>query len=77
MIKNKRWKIYLILLVIVIGVIFLAKTKSKSSDEITREIKPVIGSIQATITSTATVQPQNRLEVNMIQHHNVVRYKNH
>lgn len=63
MIKNKRWVIYLILLVVIIGVIFLTRTRSKPSGEITKEIRPEIGSIQSTVTSTATVQPQNRLEV--------------
>ena len=63
MINNKKWKVYLILLAAVIGLIFFARTRGKPSGEITREIKPEIGSIQAIITSTATVQPQNRLEV--------------
>ncbi|MDP2913217.1 MAG: efflux RND transporter periplasmic adaptor subunit [Candidatus Omnitrophota bacterium] len=63
MIKNRWWKLCLILLPVIIGVVFLVKTKSKPSGEATREIKPVIGNIETVITSTATVQPQNRLEI--------------
>ncbi|MCX5686448.1 MAG: efflux RND transporter periplasmic adaptor subunit, partial [Candidatus Omnitrophica bacterium] len=63
MMKNKRWRAYLILLAIIIAAVFLLKTKNKPSTEITREVKPLIGSIQTAITSTGTVQPQNRLEV--------------
>ena len=63
MIKAKGLKIFIILLAIALVVMFFARTRSKPAVEVTREIRPVIGSIQATITSTATVQPQNRLEV--------------
>lgn len=66
MTKNNKWKIYLVLLLVVAGsgiAISLTTTRTGSSGEITREIKPQFGNIQASITSTATVQPQNRLEV--------------
>ncbi|MDD5423383.1 MAG: efflux RND transporter periplasmic adaptor subunit [Candidatus Omnitrophica bacterium] len=63
MIKINRWKLYLGLLLIILAVIFLFAINKKSSGEVTREVRPVIGSIQTMITSTATVQPENRLEV--------------
>ncbi|MDD5436667.1 MAG: efflux RND transporter periplasmic adaptor subunit [Candidatus Omnitrophica bacterium] len=64
MIKMKRGKLYLVLLIIVIAaVFFMTRAKTKPSTESVREVKPVMGSIQAVITSTATVQPQNRLEI--------------
>ncbi|MFA4981013.1 MAG: efflux RND transporter periplasmic adaptor subunit [Candidatus Omnitrophota bacterium] len=63
MIKINRWKLYLGLLLIILAVIFLFAVNKKSSGEVTREVRPVIGSIQTMITSTATVQPENRLEV--------------
>lgn len=63
MIKNKRWRIYLGVLAVILITIFLMKAKQKPSGEVTREIRPIIGNIQTTVTSTATVQPQNRLEV--------------
>ncbi|MFA5147004.1 MAG: efflux RND transporter periplasmic adaptor subunit [Candidatus Omnitrophota bacterium] len=63
MIKNRRWKIYLGSAIVIMALIFLVKLKGKPSGEVTREIRPALGSIRTTITSTATVQPQNRLEV--------------
>lgn len=39
------------------------KVIRKPVTEMTQEINPATGSIQAVITSTATVQPQNRLEI--------------
>jgi len=63
MIKSKRL-IYLgIFVLIIIAAFALMKMKRKSSDEIVQEISPVVGGIQTIITSTATVQPQNRLEI--------------
>jgi len=63
MIKNKRWKVSIVLLLVIICIVFLVKMRSKPSGEATREVKPVIGNIQTFVTSTAIVQPQNRLEV--------------
>ena len=63
MIKNKKWVIYLILLTAVIAAIFFVKSGNRPSGETTREINPALGGIQVIITSTATVQPQNRLEI--------------
>lgn len=63
MIKNKRLIFFGIAAIIVIAGILIVKMSHKAPKEVTQEISPVIGSIQATITSTATVQPQNRLEI--------------
>lgn len=63
MINIKKWKVLLILIAILAATVFLIKTKQKPEKEGAREISPVIGSIQAAITSTAIVQPQNRLEI--------------
>ncbi len=63
MIKNKRFFFIVILAAIAIIAWFLIKTTHKISDEVTQEISPVMGNIQMSITSTATVQPQNRLEI--------------
>ena len=63
MIKNKRLIIILGLFLAVVFVIFFAKTRQKMSQEVAREVNPVIGDIQAFISSTGTVQPQNRLEI--------------
>jgi len=63
MIKRK-WVISLVVL-IAIAMIALAllKMMRKSSGEIMQEVSPATGSIQTAITATATVQPQNRLEI--------------
>ncbi len=61
---NKN-KIILILLIVVIagGIVFFKFNHKKTANEITREINPVLGSIQNIISTTATVLPKNRLEV--------------
>ena len=63
MIKNNWLKIILILLSVLVIAIVVFKTAHKEPVEIVREIKPVIGNMRTSITSTATVQPQNRLEI--------------
>jgi len=63
MMKNKRWILYLGLLVAALAVMGLLKSCNKPPKETAREIQPSIGTIQTTITSTAIVQPQNRLEI--------------
>lgn len=63
MLKIKRWPAYLGILVVIIAAVFIFKSGRKVSGDIAREIKPVVGTIQVVITSTATVQPQNRLEI--------------
>ena len=63
MIKNKWWKMLLVLIALSATAVFIIKTWSKPSKEVAREITPSYGTIQTSITSTATVQPQNRLEI--------------
>jgi len=63
--KNKKWKVYSILLVVlfVIGVAIIRTNRNKVSQEIVKVIAPVYGNIQNFISTTGTVQPQNRLEL--------------
>jgi len=63
MMKNKKWVLFLVLLVAAAAVIAFLKTAQAPSKEIAREIRPSTGTIQTTITSTAIIQPQNRLEI--------------
>lgn len=63
MTKNKRWALYLALFVGLGAAIFFFKAAQKPPKEVAQEIQPAIGVIRTTITSTATVQPQNRLEI--------------
>lgn len=63
--KNKKFKIYLILVIslIILVVLIIKIKKNNSSSDVIREISPVYGSIQTFISITGTVQPQNRLEI--------------
>lgn len=63
MIKKGKWILFLVLLIVAAAVFLFARTREKPSGEIIRVVRPIIGSIQTSITSTAIVQPQNRLEV--------------
>jgi macrolide-specific efflux system membrane fusion protein len=63
MIKNKIWKILIVLIIISVIAALVIKMQRKPSKEIFKEISPVIGSIQSVINSTAIVQPDNRLEI--------------
>jgi len=63
--RTKRIRLFLIA-VVILGVIGVAITKirqKESSNEMVREITPVIGSIKTFISCTATVLPKNRLEI--------------
>ena len=62
---NKKWKIYLGLLIAlsVTTTLIIKAGQSKSSKEVIREISPAFGSIRTFISTTGTVQPQNRLEI--------------
>src|SRR5208337_2904023 len=63
--RNKRWKIILALLIIVcLGVIFviILKQRQPSAANI-KLISPSYGTIQTTISTTATVTPENRLQI--------------
>jgi len=63
--KNKNWKIYLIVLVVaVVSISLIIKlTKRKTPSEAPREVSVEYGTIQTFISTTGIVQPQNRLEV--------------
>ena len=62
MIKRKGF-IFFTIIIIIIVVFALMKITRKPPGVAMQEISPVMGSIQTVITSTATVQPQNRLEI--------------
>ncbi len=62
MIKRK-WPLYVGIIISIITAIIFIKTTHKPAVETMQEVIPTIGSIQTIITATATVQPQNRLEV--------------
>ncbi len=63
--RNKKIKIvFLILAALAIAAFTIMKTKGKGqTNEITKEISPVVGNIQISISTTASVLPKNRLEV--------------
>jgi len=63
--KNKKWKVYSVLLIILlISTVLIIKTRQNNhSNEVIREISPMFGNIQNFISTTGTVQPQNRLEL--------------
>lgn len=63
MIKNKKLKVFIGVLIIAGAVGFFVTKREVSTKETFREISPVIGSIQVSISATAMVQPQNRLEI--------------
>ena len=62
---SKKWKIYISLLIILGISIMLTKKmrQNNSSNEVVREITVAYGSIENIISTTGTVQPQNRLEI--------------
>ena len=61
---NKKTLLFLILIsALVAGVFAFQKWTKKPSAETIQIVQPVTGDIQTIITSTATVQPQNRLEI--------------
>jgi macrolide-specific efflux system membrane fusion protein len=63
--RNKKWKIFLLLLIAVcLGVIFVLVLKQKQSPTVgVKLISPVYGTIKTVISTTGTVEPQNRLEI--------------
>ena len=63
MIKNKKTIIFIgVIMVLAAAAVFILN-KKKGTEEVVKEISPVMGTIQSAITSTAIVQPQNRLEI--------------
>lgn len=65
MIRNKKRKIFISLLVTsaILATLMIKARQTKSSGEVIKEISPTFGSIQTFISTTGTVQPQNRLEI--------------
>lgn len=63
MIKHKLPIYLLVLIIIALGIIIFNKTAHKTSDESMQEVELGIGNIEIATTATATVQPQNRLEL--------------
>lgn len=61
----KRWRIYLSLLIVLIIVtsIVIKMRQGKTIKEIAKKINPTYGKIEVFISTTGTVQPQNRLEI--------------
>jgi macrolide-specific efflux system membrane fusion protein len=62
---NKKWNIVLGILIVVslsIVLVIILKQKGASIKDV-REIHPTYGTIQTFISTTGTVQPQNRLEI--------------
>ncbi|MDD5561954.1 MAG: efflux RND transporter periplasmic adaptor subunit [Candidatus Omnitrophica bacterium] len=63
---NKKRKIlFIIILVSLVAcvLIFMKMRGGRGPAEVTREIKPAMGSMQVVISSTGTVYPKNRLEI--------------
>ena len=60
---KRKWPLYIVMAFVIIAAIIIIKTIHKSPAATLQAISPVVGSIQTTITATATVQPQNRLEI--------------
>lgn len=63
--RNKKIKIILIFLVLlgVVGFFYLKVSRPKPSDELIKELQPILGTIQNTFSTTGTVLPKNRLEI--------------
>jgi macrolide-specific efflux system membrane fusion protein len=62
---NKKWRIAIgILLVVILTVIIVIILKQKQSPDVgINLISPAYGTIQITISTTATITPENRLEI--------------
>ena len=64
--RNKKVKIIFVISIVIVAAVVFWQYKVKHSNpkgEMTKEIKPVRGSIQNIISVTGTVLPKNRLEV--------------
>lgn len=62
MMKIRR-SLYMLALVLIAAIIAVMVFRPKGSKESMQAVRPVYGTIQTMITSTATVLPQNRLEI--------------
>ena len=62
--KNKVRLLFIIAVILIITGVSIGRLRKKdSSQETVREITPTIGSLQVVVSTTATVLPQNRLEL--------------
>lgn len=61
--RNKRWKLSLILLVVLIFSVILIIRYNNDPQAITEEINPFYGNMQIFISTVGTVLPENRLEI--------------
>ncbi len=62
---NRKWKFFIGLLIalFILTALILKIIQGNAPKETVREISPAYGNIQSVITTTGTVQPQNRLEI--------------
>ena len=60
---KRKWPLYIVIIIIIIAAIIFMKAIHKTPAETLQPVSPAMASIQTTITATATVQPQNRLEI--------------
>ncbi len=63
--RNKKWIIIISIVIAFLVIMFLAivSKRKQSATETIQLINPVYGTIQTVISTTGTVQPQNRLEI--------------
>jgi membrane fusion protein, macrolide-specific efflux system len=63
--RNKKIGLLFIAVIILViaGVLIIRAKQKKPSDEVVKEINPVIGTIRTFISCTGTVLPKNRLEI--------------
>ncbi len=61
--KNKKKLIILLPLALIIIIAVIQSNSNEPENEILKKIKPLISTIRTSISSTGTVQPQNRLEI--------------
>ncbi len=63
--KNKKWIwIVGIIIIVVIVVIVVKQVSAKKQNALTyTDVKPIMGNIKLFVSSTGTVQPQNRVEI--------------
>ncbi|MDD4953913.1 MAG: efflux RND transporter periplasmic adaptor subunit [Candidatus Omnitrophica bacterium] len=63
--RNKKIKIILVILVLAgVAALFILKSRqAKPDNEVVREVKPALGTIQNIISTTGIVLPKNRLEI--------------
>ena len=63
--KKRNWIVLLIIIILAAGTIFFVPKlrRGKNPGEVTRVIRPAFGDIILAVSTTGTVEPQNRLEI--------------